>query len=111
MLLSALSFIAIAAAQPADLMIKSREAYTTCLRKFVTESLEKKMDPADFAKALKPACEKQEATFRNAVIAADKADKMSDEEANEDAQFQVDDYLDKFQNGYRDYLETNTKPG
>jgi hypothetical protein len=111
MLLSALSFIAIAAAQPADLMVKARDGYTGCLRKFVSESLDKKMDPADFNKALQPACEKQETAFRNAIIVADKADNMSDAEAQEDAQFQVEDFLDKFQNSYRDYLETNTKPG
>ena len=111
MLLSALSFIAIAAAQPADLMIKARDDYATCLRKFVVNSLEKKMDPAEFDKALKPACEKQEAVFRNAVVVADKADKMSDADAQEDAEFQVEDYLDKFQSSYRDYLETNTRPG
>lgn len=111
MLLSALSFIAVAAAQPADLMIKARDDYTGCLRKFVTEGLDRKMDPAEFDKALQPACEKQETAFRNAIIAADKADKMSDADAQEDAQFQVEDYLDKFQNSYRDYLETNTRPG
>ena len=111
MLLSALTFIAIAAAQPADLMIKARDDYTGCLRKFVSDSLDKKMDPADFNKALRPACEKQEAAFRNAVIVADKADNMSDAEAQEDAQFQVEDFLENFQSGYRDYLETNTRPG
>lgn len=111
MLLSALSFIAIAAAQPADMMVKTRDEYATCLRKFMVDSLDKKMDPSEFDKALKPACDKQEATFRNAVIAADRADKMTDADAQEDAQFQVEDYLDKFQSSYRDYLETNTRPG
>ncbi|MCF8708574.1 hypothetical protein [Rhizorhapis sp. SPR117] len=111
MLLPLLSFLAVAAAQPADMMVKTRDDYATCLRKFVAASLDKKMDPIAFDKVLQPACEKQEATFRAAVIAADKADKMSDADAQEDAQFQVEDYLDKFQNSYRDYLETNTRPG
>lgn len=110
MLLSALNFIAIAAAQPAD-MIKARDSYATCLRKFMIANLDKRTAPAEFDKALKPACDKQEAAFRSAVIAADKADKMSDAEAQEDAEFQVEDYLDKFQENYRDFLETNTRPG
>ena len=111
MLLSALSFIAIAAAQPADMMVKARDDYATCLRKFMVENLDKKTNPPEFDKALQPACEKQEATFRNAVIASDKADKMSDADAQEDADFQVQDYLEKFQENYRDFLDTNTRPG
>ena len=111
MLLSALSFIAFAAAQPADMMVKTRDEYATCLRKFMVEHLDKKTSPAEFDKALKPACDKQEAVFRTAVIAADKADKMSDADAQEDANFQVEDYLEKFQSSYRDFLETNTRPG
>jgi hypothetical protein len=111
MLLPLLSFLAVTAAQPADMTVKTRDDYATCLRKFTAVSLDKKMDPIAFDKALQPACEKQEATFRAAVIATDKADKMSDADAQEDAQFQIEDYLDKFQNSYRDYLETNTRPG
>lgn len=111
MLLSALSFIAFAAAQPADMMVKTRDEYATCLRKLMVEELDKKTDPAAFDKLLKSGCEKQESAFRSAVITADKADQMSDSDAQDDAQFQVEDYLDKFQSSYRDYLETNTRPG
>src|SRR3546814_8181804 len=100
-----------AAAQPADTTAQPRDADATCLRKFMTSQLDKKTKPDEFDKALQPACEQQETAFRNAILAADKAEGMSDTDAQEDAQFQVDDYLEKFQNNYRDYLETNTRPG
>lgn len=111
MFLPVLSFLAIAAAQPADMMVKSRDNYASCLRKFMVEQLDKKMAPNEFDKVLQPACSKLETTFRAAVVASDKADKMSDADAQEDAQFQVEDYLDKFKSSYRDFLETNTRPG
>src|SRR3546814_11458226 len=109
MLLPLLSIMAMAAAaQPADTTAQPRDAYATCLRKFMTSQLDKKTKPDEFDKALQPACEQQETAFRNAILAADKAEGMSDTDAQEDAQFQVDDYLDTFKNNYRDYLETHT---
>src|SRR3546814_5893791 len=112
MLLPLLSIMAMAAAaQPADTTAPPRDAYATCLRKFMTSQLDKKTKPDEFYKALQPACEQQETAFRNAILAADKAEGMSDTDAQEDAQFQVDDYLEKFQNNYRYYLDTNTRPG
>src|SRR3546814_10337978 len=112
MLLPLLSIMAMAAAaQPADTTAQPRDAYATCLRKFMTSQLDKKTKPDEFDKALQPACEQQETAFRNAILAADKADGMSDTDAQEDAQFQVDDYIEKFQNNYSDYLETNTRTG
>src|SRR3546814_5870762 len=100
-----------AAAQPADTTAQPRDTYANCLRKVMTSQLDKKTKPDEFDKALQPDCEQQETAFRNAILAADKAEGMSDTDAQEDAQFQVDDYLEKFQNNYRDYLETNTRPG
>src|SRR3546814_1206029 len=99
MLLPLLSIMAMAAAaQPADTTAQPRDAYATCLRKFMTSQLDKKTKPDEFDKALQPACEQQETAFRNAILAADKAEGMSDTDAQEEAQFQVDDYLEKFQN-------------
>src|SRR3546814_18962798 len=99
MLLPLLSIMAMAAAaQPADTTAQPRDAYATCLRKFMTSQLDKKTKPDEFDKALQPACEQQETAFRNAIIAAEKDEGMSDTDAQEDAQFQDDDYLEKFQN-------------
>src|SRR3546814_9590869 len=97
MLLPLLSIMAMAAAaQPADTTAQPRDAYATCLRKFMTSQLDKKTKPDEFDKALQPACEQQETAFRNAILAADKAEGMSDTDAQEAAQLQVDAYLEQF---------------
>src|SRR3546814_4355724 len=112
MLLPLLSIMAMAAAaQPADTTAQPRDAYATCLRKFMTSHLDKKTKPDAFDKALQPACEQQQTDFRNAILAADKAEGRSDTDEQEDAQFQVDDDLEKLQNNYRDNLATNTRRG
>src|SRR3546814_6548858 len=111
MLLPLLSIMAMAAAaQPADTTAQPRDAYATCLRKSMTSQIDKKTKPDEFDKALQPACQQQETASRNAILAVAKAEGMSDTEAPEDAQFQVDAYLEKFQNHYRDYLETKHRP-
>lgn len=110
-ILSTLSILAIAAAQPADMVGKARQDYSACLRKLMIGHLEKKTAPDAFRKLVPQSCDKEKAAFANAIIAQDKADKMSDADAQEDAQAQIDDYVAKFQDGYIDYLESNTMPG
>lgn len=110
-ILSALSVLAIAAAQPADMVGKTRQDFSLCLRKFMVVHLEKKTAPDIFRKAVATACEKEKTAFSTAIIAEDRAQKMSDADAREDAQIQVEDYVVKFQDGYIDYLESNTIPG
>src|SRR3546814_20932576 len=92
MLLPLLSIMAMAAAaQPADTTAPPRDAYATCLRKFMTSQLDKKTIPDEFYKALQPACEQQETAFRNAIIAPEKAHGMSATEALKHTQFKVED--------------------
>src|SRR3546814_15958397 len=112
MLLPLLSIMAMAAAaRPADTTAQPRDAYATCLRKFMTSQLDQKTKPDEFDKALQPACEQQETALRNAILAADKAEGMSDTAAQEDDQLQVYDTPEKYQNTYRDYQETNKSSG
>src|SRR3546814_13405407 len=107
MLLPLLSIMAMAAAaQPADTTAQPRDAYATCLRKFMTSQIDKKTKPDVFDKALQPACEQQETAFRNAIPAADEAEGMSETDAPADAQFQVDDSLEKIHNHYHDNTKT-----
>lgn len=110
-ILPALSVLAIAAAQPTDMVGKTRQDYSTCLRKFMIGHLEKKTETEAFRKLVPDACNKEKTAFEQAVIAEDKAQKMSDADAAEDAQMQIEDYIAKFQDGYIDYLESNTVPG
>jgi hypothetical protein len=110
-ILSALSVLAIAAAQPTDMVGKTRQDYSGCLRKFMINHLEKKTEPDQFRKLVPEACDKEKAAFASAIMAQDKDEKMPDADAQEDAQAQVDDYITKFQDGYIDYLESNTMPG
>lgn len=110
-ILSVLSVLAIAAAQPTDMVGTARQEYSSCLRKFMVSHLEKKTAPDEFRKLVPETCDRQKSAFAAAIIAEDQAEKMSEAEAKEDAQAQVDDYIAKFQDGYIDYLESNTMPG
>ena len=49
----------------------------------------------------------KEATFRAAIVAADKADGMSEKAAQADADDQIAEYVDKITAEYEDY----NKPG
>jgi hypothetical protein len=55
---------------------------------------------------LKKACADKEAAFRAAIIASDKADKMSDKDASADADDQIAEYVDKITSEY----EESSKP-
>ena len=53
------------------------------------------MARAEFLAGLKTKCAAKETTFRTALVAADKADGMTDAEAAEDANDQITGYYDK----------------
>ena len=50
-----------------------RENYARCLKDFVRDGVDKKMDAAAFASAFEAACRDKEASFKNAQISADVA--------------------------------------
>lgn len=77
----------------ADPTIAPRRAFAGCLTKFVTDSLRKETAPAAFDAAVQQACASQETAFRSAMIAFDIKGGFSRAEAEENADFQVDDYL------------------
>ncbi len=85
----------ILAAAPADALPKARQSYGSCLTDFTTSAVDKKMARADFLAGLKSKCADKEAKFREALIATDKADGMSDAESAEDANDQVSEYIEK----------------
>ena len=60
-----------------------------------------------FQGPLKTTCADKEAAFRAAILAQDKADGMSDKDAQADADDQVSEYVDKIIGEYEEY----NKPG
>jgi len=93
MIFIALAFAA--AAAPADAVPKARQAYASCLTAYTNDATTKKMAKEEFQSGLKSKCADKETAFRTALIAADKSDGMSDKEAQQDADDQVAEYVDK----------------
>ncbi|WP_022682163.1 hypothetical protein [Sphingobium bisphenolivorans] len=96
-----------AAPQGADAVGAGRKAYSECLSKQIQPALDKKLTLADFQSALKEKCGAQETAFRTAIVNDDKSSKMSDADAQSDADEQVSEYKDKIVGEFEDY----SKPG
>jgi hypothetical protein len=90
----------------ADAVGAGRKEFSKCLSAQVQPSLDKKLPVGEFQSAIKKACADKEAAFRAAIVASDKADKMSDAAANSDADDQIAEYVDKITGEY----EENSKP-
>lgn len=95
----------LAAAQPADALGKGRKDFSECLSKQLQPALDKKVALADFRSTLKSDCSRQEAAFRAAIIADDKASGMSDKDAQSDADDQIAEYVDKIASEFEDYAK------
>ena len=98
------------AAQSAASMDKARADYLKCMRGFLYKSVEAKMPEAEFGVAVKSACSTEQAAFHAAVIALDRADGVKPADAKENADFQVQDYIDSFTEKFADYMATSTMP-
>ncbi|NWK98049.1 hypothetical protein DM806_20765 [Sphingobium lactosutens] len=85
----------LAAAPSADAVGNGRKDFSKCLSAQIQPSLDKKLTVGDFQSTIKKACADKEAAFRAAIIAQDKADKMSDADASSDADDQISEYVDK----------------
>lgn len=94
----------VAAAPAADAVGMGRKVYSECLAKQIQPALDRKLPLGDFQAAMKKACADKEAAFRSAILAADKADGMSEKAAQADADDQVSEYVDKITGEYEDYL-------
>jgi hypothetical protein len=97
----------LAAAAPADAVGTGRKAYSQCLSAQIQPGLEKKLAVGDFQSEMKKTCAAKEAAFRTAIVAADRADGMSEKAAQADADDQIAEYVDKITAEYEDY----NKPG
>ncbi len=85
----------ILAAAPADAVPKARQAYASCLTGYTNDAIDRKMARDEFLAGLKTKCASKESDFRAALIAADKADGMTDKESTDDANDQVAEYTEK----------------
>lgn len=103
MLITMPLILLLAAAPGADPVGMGRKAYSQCLSAQVQPSLEKKLPLGEFQSAMKKTCADKEAAFRSAILAADKADGMSEKAAQADADDQISEYVDKITAEYEDY--------
>lgn len=87
-----------------------RRTYAACLSAFVLKGLDQKMDPAAFEAALRPACQSEEASFKKSLIDFD-APRYGQQQAQEDAEMQVEDYLLNTKAEYEGHLADGTRPG
>lgn len=106
MIVAASLVMMLAAAPSADAVGTGRKEFSKCLSAQMQPALDKKLPIADFQALLKSACADKEAAFRAAIVASDKADKMSDAAANSDADDQISEYVDKISSEY----DENSQP-
>lgn len=90
----------LAAAAPADAVPKARQAYASCLSGYTNDATTKKVARDTFLAELKTKCADKEAAFRTALMAADRTDGMTEQEARQDADDQVAEYVEKMTSDY-----------
>lgn len=98
-----ISLMMLLAAPAGDPVGDGRRAFSACLTGQIQPGLEAKLSLESFRADLKTKCAKEEAAFRQAVLAADKADGMPLKGAQADADSQVLEYVEKISGEYADY--------
>ena len=86
--------------QPADTTRASREAFTTCLRTWVDRVTQNRMPAAEFQTAYPQQCTTQQTAYRNAIIARERASRMSQADAEESANLEIEDSRTNFRERY-----------
>jgi hypothetical protein len=87
---------------PPTIQAEARKAYGACLRKFMNSKLAEKMDANAYRTAAKAACQTEEAGFRAAWISFDTGNGAKASEASQNANGQIDEYIDKSLSDYQD---------
>ncbi len=82
--------------QPADTTRASREAFTGCLRTYVERAQQNRMGASDFQAAYPQQCTTQQAAYRAAIIARERASRMSQADSEESASMEIDDARTNF---------------
>ena len=111
MISSVLALMLAASAVQADPANDARRAYQSCLRAFMTASLERRMEPEAFETALASQCTSHATAYRDAMVRRDARNGGSRAQAEEDSQIMIDDAKANTVEYYRDSLAANTPPG
>ena len=97
MIASVLALLATAAAgQATDTTRAAREAFTTCLRTYVNQSIDARMAVDAFHTAYPQQCTQQEAAFRAAIMQRETALRATRANAEETANMEVEDARTNF---------------
>lgn len=94
-------------AEPAE---DARIAYSNCIIDVVNEHLERKDGKSAFEKAAAGACSNERAAFHAIIVKEEKGYGSSQAEADQYADEEVQGIVDSFVEGYRDYLNSNSRP-
>ncbi len=108
-MISSVLAVALAAwMQPADTTRASREAFTGCLRAYVERAQTNRMGAADFQAAYPQQCTSQQAAYRAAIIARERASRMSQADSEESANLEIDDARTNFADRFVPATDTAT---
>ena len=88
----------------------ARQAFSKCISGMLRPDLEAKTAPDAFATKANAACMAEEAAFRAASMAADRAVGIRASDAEQNAKSEISDIRANALQRYKDYLETNTSP-
>ena len=89
---------------------ESREAYARCLKDFVRNSAEQKMEPAAFNTAIVTVCKDKEAALKAALTASDLAMGLKRAASQKSTAEQIADYLSMAKEDYKADFDASSKP-
>ena len=98
------------AAPSPEAINRARLDFTKCVSAHVKKSLQDKLEAAAYETGLSSACGAKEQAYRSAAIAADRAVGIKAAEAEENAQFVVEDILSNAKANFDDYKASGAIP-
>jgi len=114
--LTAILAAAFAAALPSAALaqagppVRARQAFGQCLNRVVKDELPNKLDPDAVTARLKSACAAEANGFRTAWITYEVSMKARRSEAEQNADAQIDDYLQNAVDTYGDSVQPHERP-
>ena len=104
MVSSVLALLLAVSSTQSDPTRTAREAYTRCLRAFLTRSAESHMAVDAFNTALPTTCTAEKTTFHNAVVARESASRATRATAEQTATEEVEESTTNFRELYADTM-------
>jgi hypothetical protein len=87
-----------------------RKQYSECLNKAVKKNLTDKTDPTSFPAAARTACAAEATAFKAALVTYDVKAGTRRTQAEQDANLQIEDYLNSALETYKVFSESGAKP-